>query len=68
MTGFARRLRRSPAAILDPARDRERFRLYRVGGEGLAQRIQLGACLGSVADRARAAGASWVPMAVGVTL
>ena len=42
-TAFGRRLRRSPAAILDPARDRERFGLYRVGGEGVVQRFQLGA-------------------------
>jgi len=45
-TGFARRLRRSPPAILDPAPDRERFRLYRVGGEGVARRIQLGMGVG----------------------
>ncbi|MER6941948.1 hypothetical protein, partial [Nocardioides sp. NPDC000441] len=68
-TGFARRLRRSPAAILDPVRDRERFGLYRVGGEGLAQRIQLGAGLGAVGWSCALAGrASWVPTAVGVTL
>ena len=47
MTGCARRLRRSPPAILDPAPDRERFRLYRVGGESVAQRIQLGTGLGA---------------------
>ena len=45
-TAFGRRLRRSPPAILDPVPDRERFGLYRVGGEGVAQRIQLGAGLG----------------------
>ena len=55
MTGCARRLRRSPPAILDPAPDRERFRLYRVGGESVAQRIQFGAGLGAVAGRARTA-------------
>ena len=47
-TGFARRLRRSPSAILDPVRDREKLGLYRVGGGSLAQRIQLGAGLGAV--------------------
>ena len=37
---------RWPAAILDSTPDRERFGLYRVGGEGVVQRIELGAGLG----------------------
>ena len=67
-TAFGRRLRRSPAAILDPARDRERFGLYRVGGEGVVQRIRLGAGLGRGLVVCGWLGASWVPIAVGGTL
>jgi hypothetical protein len=46
----------------------ERFRLYRVGGESVAQRIQLGTGLGLWLVSRKRLGASWAPKAVGVTL